>query len=64
MQPTLAALNKLLNSFLNNPIFSDAGAVDLQLAAKARRDLDDIIGLTDALRKSAQKRGKDSDKAP
>jgi hypothetical protein len=64
LQPALAALNKLLDSFLNNPIFSDAGAIDLQLAAKARRDLDDIIVLSDKLRKSADKRSKDGVKAP
>src|SRR2546421_5442117 len=39
LQPALASLNKLLDSFLNNPIFRDAGAIDLQLAAKARGDL-------------------------
>jgi hypothetical protein len=64
LQPELAALNKLLDSFLSNPIFSDTGAIDLQLAAKARRDLDDIIARSDMLRKNAQKRGKDSVKAP
>ncbi len=55
LQPALATLNKLLDSFLNNPIFSDAGAIDLQLAAKARSDLNDIIVLSDKLRKNADK---------
>lgn len=58
LQPALAALNKLLESFLHNPIFSDAGAIDIQLAAKARRDLDDIIELSEKLRKNADKRSK------
>lgn len=62
LQPALTALNKLLDSFLNNPIFSDAGAVDLQLAAKARNDLDDIIVLSDKLRKNADKLSKKSSK--
>ena len=62
LQPALVALNKLLDSFLNNPIFSDAGAIDLQLAAKARRDLDDIIVLSDQLRKNADKWSKKSSK--
>jgi hypothetical protein len=62
LQPALAALNKLLDSFLHNPIFSDAGAIDMQLAAKARRDLDDIIVLSDKVRRNADKRSKTSGK--
>jgi hypothetical protein len=64
LQPALLELNKLLDSFLNNPIFSDTGAVDLQLAAKARRELDDIVVLSDKLRKSVDKRSKTSSKGP
>jgi hypothetical protein len=63
LQPGLAALNKMLDSFLHNPIFSDAGGIDMQLAAKARRDLEDIIALSDKLRKNADKRSKTSGKA-
>jgi hypothetical protein len=62
LQPALASLNKLLDSFLNNPIFSDAGAIDLQLAAKARGDLNDIIVLSDKLRKNADKWSKKGSK--
>ncbi|HBB86728.1 MAG TPA: hypothetical protein DC047_03825 [Blastocatellia bacterium] len=62
LQPALAALNKLLDSFLHNPIFSDAGAVDVQLAGKARRDLEDIVVLSDKVRKNAEKRSKLSGK--
>jgi len=62
LQPALAELNKLLESFLNNSIFSDAGAIDLQLAAKARRDLNDIIALSDQLRKNADKWSKKGNK--
>jgi hypothetical protein len=60
LQPALAALNRLLDSFLHNPIFSDAGAIDMQLAAKAGRDLDDIIVLSEKLRKKSDKRSKSS----
>jgi hypothetical protein len=63
LQPALAELNKLLESFLNNSIFSDAGAIDLQLAAKARRDLNDIILLSDQLRKNAGKWNKKAGKS-
>lgn len=62
LQPALLELNKLLDSFLNNPIFSDAGAIDLQLAARARRDLNDIIVLSDQLRKNADKSHKKASK--
>jgi hypothetical protein len=62
LQPGLAALNKLIDTFLHNPIFSDAGGIDMQLAAKARRDLEDIIVLSDKLRKNADKRSKTSGK--
>lgn len=64
LQPALLELNKLVDDFLNNPIFSDTGAVDLQLAAKARRDLDGVILISDKLRKNAEKRSKASVKAP
>jgi hypothetical protein len=58
----LAAMEKRLNSFLTNPIFSDAGEVDAQLATRARYDLEDIIKLSDKLRKSAEKMGKSGGK--
>ncbi len=64
LQPGLSALDKLLDSFLHNPIFSDTGALDPQLAAKAKRDLDDILALSDKLRKSADKLNKASGKTP
>lgn len=64
LQPALAALNKLLDSFLHNPIFSDSGPLDMHLAAKARRDLEDLIVLSEKLRKNAEKRSKSTDKAP
>jgi hypothetical protein len=58
LQPALAGLNQLLDSFLHNPIFGDTGAVDKQLAAKARRDLEDIVVLSEKVRKNAEKRSK------
>jgi hypothetical protein len=65
LQPGLLELHKLLDSFLNNSIFSDTGAVDLHLAAQARGDLDNIIVLSEILRKSVDKHGKEGGgKAP
>jgi hypothetical protein len=62
-QPELSALNKLLDGFLHNPIFSDVGGIDMQFAAKARRDLDSIVVLSEKVRKNAEKQGKMSAKA-
>lgn len=64
LQPALAALNKLLDGFLRNPIFSDSGPLDMRLATQARRDLEDITVLSEKLRKNAEKRSKSTDKAP
>ncbi|MCM3905580.1 MAG: hypothetical protein ND866_28130 [Pyrinomonadaceae bacterium] len=64
LQPVLTALNKLLDGFLRNPIFSDSGPLDMRLAAQARRDLEDIIVLSEKLRKNAENRSKSTDKAP
>lgn len=58
LQPALSALNNMLDSLLHNPIFSDAGEIDMQLAAKARRDLDSIVVLSEKVRKNAEKRSK------
>jgi hypothetical protein len=58
LQAALSALNKLLDSFLHNPIFSDAGEIDMQLAARARRDLDSVVVLSEKVRKNAEKRSK------
>jgi hypothetical protein len=58
LQPALSTLNTLLESLLHNPIFSDAGEVDMQLATMARRDLDSIVVLSEKVRKNAEKRSK------
>lgn len=58
LQPSLSVLNKLLTSFTHNPIFSDAGAVDMQLAGKAKQDLDNIVVVSEKVRKVADKLGK------
>ncbi|HBB86727.1 MAG TPA: hypothetical protein DC047_03820 [Blastocatellia bacterium] len=63
LQPALSTLHTLLESLLHNPIFSDAGEVDMQLAAKARRDLDTIVVLSEKVRKNAEKRSKASAKS-
>jgi hypothetical protein len=56
--PPGSVLDKPLHSFLHNSVFTDTGAVDLQLAAKARKDLDDIIVVSEKVRKTAEKLSK------
>ncbi len=63
LTPALASLDVLIQSFTQNPIFSDTGAIDPQLAARARRDLEDIISLSDKIRKSAEKMNKSTAKS-
>ena len=58
MKSLLSSLNDLMTSFLTNPVFSDMGTLDNQLAAKARRDLESLIDLSDIVRKGAEKLGK------
>jgi hypothetical protein len=64
LQPGLSMLNKLLDGFLRNPIFNsgEVGALDPHLTAQARRDLDDIITLSEKLRKTADKLNKSGGK--
>jgi hypothetical protein len=62
-QLLMATMDRLLTSFLTNPIFSDTGSLDTQLANKARYDLEDIIRLSDKLRKSADKMQKNAGKS-
>lgn len=58
LQPMLGTLSKLLDSFLHNPVFTDTGAPDMELAAKARLDLEDIILVSEKVRKTAEKLSK------
>jgi hypothetical protein len=63
LKPSLATLEGLMSSFLKNPIFSDTGAVDTQMAGRAKHDLDDILELSEKLRKSAEKMSKNGGKS-
>jgi hypothetical protein len=44
-----------MTDFLANPVFSDMGSLDNQLALKARIDLDYLIELSDAIKKGSEK---------
>jgi hypothetical protein len=58
MKALLSSFGELMNGFLNNPVFSDMGTLDTQLALKARRDLDGLIEMCEVVRKGADKLGK------
>lgn len=60
MRSFLATVNAVMTSFLTNPVFSDMGTIDNQLAAKARRDLDNLIVMSDVLKNGAEKVSKRS----
>lgn len=53
MRSLLSSVNVLMTDFLTNPVFSDMGTLDNQLALKAHRDLDALIELSGVVRKSA-----------
>jgi len=48
----LLRLRKHIYSFVTNPLFEAAPALDLEQAGKAARDLDEIISLSEGIRKS------------
>ena len=58
MKALLSSFGELMNAFLNNPVFSDMGTLDTQLAFKARRDLDALIEMCEVVRKGADHLGK------
>ena len=55
MRSLLSTVNKVMTGFLANPVFSDMGALDNQLALKARIDLDYLIELSDIVKKGSEK---------
>ena len=58
MRALLSSFGELMSGFLNNPVFSDMGTLDTQLALKARRDLEGLIEMCDAVKKGADQLGK------
>lgn len=58
LKSQLVTLDRLIRSFVTNPVFTDAGVINAELAAKARGDLDEIIDLSDKVKKLAAKLNK------
>ena len=53
LKAQLVKLDRLIRSFVTNPVFTDAGVVNVELAAKARGDLDEIVELSEEVKKKA-----------
>lgn len=64
LKSSLAALDSLVMEFVNNPIFERAKTADVKMSAKARRDLEVIIELSEQIKKSSERLGKAGPKAP
>jgi len=58
MRSLLLSVNTTLTRFLNNPVFSDMGTLDNQLALRARVDLEYVISLSDLVKTGAEKLAK------
>jgi hypothetical protein len=58
LKPPVLRLGRLIFSFVDNPFFKEASVVDTQLTTKARRDLEDIIELSQQIKKSSEQLGK------
>jgi hypothetical protein len=58
LKSSLSVLKKLIIGFVNNPIFRETNVVDVQLSAKAKHDLEDIIELSEQIKKSSEKLNK------
>ncbi|MGH9942670.1 MAG: hypothetical protein ACRD9R_09990 [Pyrinomonadaceae bacterium] len=57
LKASLITLIATIRSFTTNPLFQQANVLDVDLSLKASGDLDDIIELSDRLRKLTKKMG-------
>ena len=55
LRSSLGALSHLIDEFVSNPMFEAARLVDMQLSAKARRDMEAIIELSGEIKRSSEK---------
>jgi len=58
LKRSVATLDELIDGFAHNPVFREVNLVDANLSAKARRDLDEIIALSDRMKKSCEQLNK------
>ena len=53
MKSAVDALNAFIKSFVENPVFQQLGVLDVEQSAKAMRDLEEIIRLSEQIQKRA-----------
>src|SRR4051794_28376442 len=58
LKSSITALGWLIYRFTKNPIFKEANVIETQPAAKARRDLEEIIEISEQIRKSSEQLNK------
>lgn len=63
LRASVSTLGKLITGFVRNPIFREVGVVDARSAVTARRDLEEIIGLSDRLKKESERLNKAAQKS-
>ena len=63
LKESLAALDKLVISFVHNPGFRSVKVIDTEWAVKARRDLEEIIELSGRLKRSCEQLHKAAQKS-
>jgi hypothetical protein len=63
LKESLGALDRLVISFVHNPGFQTVKVIDPHWAAKARTDLEEIIGLSGRLKKSCEQLHKTAQKS-
>jgi hypothetical protein len=62
LKTSVLVLRNMVKSFVTNPLFQQsAGSLDVQLSARATRDLRGITDLSDAIRKNARRLNKNND---
>jgi hypothetical protein len=55
LERSLTLLCSHISNFVTNPLFETSGALDVELSIKASRDLNEIIELSDHLKKKTGK---------
>jgi hypothetical protein len=62
LKVSLLSLDRLVMSFVENPLFNSPGVINPELAQTARRDLENIIKFSDAIKRDAAKVSKSGGK--
>ena len=62
MKKTIVALHDLVVSFVANPIFKNLGVVDAKVVEDARKNLDNLIDVSDEIKREAKMLGKSASK--